>query len=186
MEQVAEPTLSTPELGLIASTRHAPVYKVLIAGDGSVGKSSLVQRHLTGRLIKARVMTVGVDFHTQTVKLGEREVRLSIWDIGGQKRFACLRRSFYRGARAAALVFDVSNADTLHALPMWRDEILKIAPKARILIVGNKVDRPRAVSNLVGKAWATAMGYPYLEASALSGQGVDRVFEGLGWLAATR
>ncbi len=66
---------------------------------------------------------------------------------------------------------------------MWRDEILKVAPQARILIVGNKIDRPRAVSPLVGKAWATALGYPYLEASALTGEGVARVFEGLGWLA---
>jgi Ras-related protein Rab-5C len=161
-----------------------PVYKVLVAGDGSVGKSSLLRRQAEGHFEPSRRMTVGVDFHSQVVMLGERKVKLLLWDISGQQRFLSFRRSFYRGARAAALIFDVSDADTLHNLTVWRDEILKIAPQIRFMVVGNKTDLPRMISPLEGKAWATAMGYPYLETSALTGQGLDRLFEGLGWLAA--
>ncbi|NDJ54892.1 MAG: GTP-binding protein [Chloroflexi bacterium] len=162
-----------------------PTYKVLLAGNGSVGKSSLLNRIMTGEFERARNLTVGVDLYTQVVDLNGRAVKLSIWDIAGQQRFAFFRRSFYRGARAAALVFDVSDADTLHSLTLWRDEVYSIAPKAKVLIVGNKVDLPRQVSYWEAKAWATALGFPYLETSAVTGQNVERVFEGLGWLSSS-
>jgi small GTP-binding protein len=162
-----------------------PVYKVVLVGDGSVGKSSLIRRHATGSFEESRVMTIGVDFHTQIVNLGmERRVKLTIWDIAGQERFAFFRRNFYRGARAAALIFDVCNPETLHDLALWRDEVLKAAPGARMMVVGNKIDKARIVMPLEARAWCRAMGLPYIETSALTGEGVERLFEGLGWLAA--
>lgn len=182
-----KPTISAPARPVTLSrTARLKTFKVLMAGDGSVGKSTLLYRRILGQFEPSRQMTVGLDIHTQVVKLNEHQVKLAIWDIGGQDRFSFLRRSFYRGAQAAALVFDVSDGDTLHTLTLWRDEILKIAPTARILIVGNKIDLPkRQVSLLEAKGWATALGYPYIETSAKTGAGVDRLFEGLGWLAST-
>ncbi len=182
-----KPTIPVPARSVVLPRAvRMKTYKVLMAGDGSVGKSTLLYRHVLGHFEPSRQMTVGLDIHTQVVKLADQQVKLAIWDIGGQDRFSFLRRSFYRGAQAAALIFDVTDGDTLHTLTLWRDEILKIAPTTRILIVGNKVDLPkRQVSLLEAKGWATALGYPYIETSAKSGAGVDRLFEGLGWLAST-
>lgn len=167
-----------------AARTHVEVYKALLAGDGSVGKTSLMRHHVTGKFDSGRQMTIGVDFYTPVVRIQKRTIKLAVWDIGGQKRFAFLRRNFYGGATAAALVFDVSKPHTMDSLTLWRDEILEIAPDARIIVIGNKIDLPRAISPLGGKAWSRAMGYPYLETSAKSGEGIRLMIRGLAGLAA--
>ena len=74
-----------------------PHYKVVLVGDGNVGKTSLVRRFCEGKFEESRILTIGVDFQIKTVKLGEREMRLSIWDVAGQERFRTFRDQFYRG-----------------------------------------------------------------------------------------
>ncbi|NDJ36008.1 MAG: GTP-binding protein [Chloroflexi bacterium] len=162
---------------------NVPTYKVIVAGDGSVGKTSLLRRQTAGRFTASRVMTIGVEFHVDTIRVGRHTIKLSIWDIGGQKRFAGFRRMFYRGAVAGALVFDVTDRDTFIALPHWREEVLSIAPYARLMVVGNKIDMPREIEYDEARAWSLAMRCPYVEVSAMTGHAVDRIFEGLGWLA---
>ncbi len=81
-----------------------PVLKVIIAGDGEVGKTSLVRRYCEGKFEATRVATIGVDFQTQTVDLPTGTIKLSIWDMAGQDRFQVIRAGFYRGSRSAALI----------------------------------------------------------------------------------
>ena len=78
-----------------------PLLKVVIAGDGTVGKTSLVRRYCEGKFQSARIATIGVDFYTQRVALSSGVVKLSIWDMAGQERFGVVRTGFYRGSRAA-------------------------------------------------------------------------------------
>jgi Ras-related protein Rab-5C len=169
-----------------ANAENLPVLKVVVAGDGAVGKTSLIRRYATGKFEQSRVMTIGVDFQTQIVQLGKHRIKLSIWDIAGQERFGSFRGSFYRGARSVGLVYDVTVPETFKRLADWRREILEIAPGVEMLIVGNKIDLPRRVRAAEAKAWATQEGLPYLETSAATGEGVERFFEGLGWLALKR
>ena len=93
-----------------------PLYKVVIAGDENVGKTSLVRQYCEGRFETSRVSTIGVDFQTKIVTLPEGEVKLSIWDMAGQERFEIVRSGFYRGTRATALVYDLGVPDTLEHL----------------------------------------------------------------------
>ena len=102
-------------------------YKICMLGAFAVGKTSLVRRYCEGKFRLARVATIGVDFYTQRVRIPlglseELVVKLSIWDMAGQERFGVVRSGFYRGSRAAALVYDVSSLVSLGNLKRWRDE----------------------------------------------------------------
>ena len=157
--------------------------KVVVAGDGSVGKTSLVRRYCEGKFESSRVMTIGVDFQTKRVTLPEGEVKLSIWDMAGQERFAVMRAGFYRGSRAAALVFDVSNPPSLANLETWRAEILKVMPDQKFVVVGNKIDLPCDEATKNAANFAAQIGAEYVETSAATGDGVPRLFEALAKLA---
>jgi small GTP-binding protein len=153
-----------------------PVLKVVIAGDGNVGKTSLVRRYCEGKFETSRVATIGVDFQTQVVDLPSGSVKLSIWDMAGQERFRVVRSGFYRGSLVAALVFDVSEADSLYHLKDWLQEISQANPNRKFVVVGNKIDLERAEGTETAPKFADLIGAPYLETSALTGDGVSEFF----------
>ena len=156
-----------------------PVLKVVIAGDGTVGKTSLVRRYCEGKFEMTRVATIGVDFQTKLVELPERTVKLSIWDMAGQDRFQVIRSGFYRGSRAAALVYDVTMPDTFNSLARWRNEILEAVTEQPFVVVGNKIDLERVQAREQAEAFAQSIQASYLETSALSSEGVPALFEAL-------
>jgi small GTP-binding protein len=169
-------------------TAPVPLIKVVIAGDGTVGKTSLVRRYCEGKFRSARVATIGVDFYTQRVRIArelgqEAVVKLSIWDLAGQERFGIVRTGFYRGSRAAALVYDVTSLTSLGNLKRWRDEVHEAVPGLPFVVVGNKVDLERTVAQELARAAARYLGASYLETSALSGEGVEALFQTLATLA---
>jgi small GTP-binding protein len=153
-----------------------PVLKVVVAGDGTVGKTSLVRRFCEGKFEQTRVATIGVDFQTKLVELPERTVKLSIWDMAGQDRFQVIRTGFYRGSRAAALVFDVTAPETFANLERWRQEIIEVVPQQPFVVVGNKTDLQRAVAREQGATFAQGIQAAYVETSALTGEGVPELF----------
>jgi len=161
-----------------------PVLKVVVGGEGTVGKTSLIRRYCQGKFESSRVATIGVDFQTQIVKLPDRTVKLSIWDMAGQDRFQVIRGGFYRGSRASALVYDVAHAETFEQLGKWRKEILEVVHEEPFVVVGNKIDLQRVQSADEARAFASSIGAEYLETSALSGEGVASLFETLARLAA--
>lgn len=163
-----------------------PLYKVVVVGDGTVGKTSLIRRYCEGKFDRSRVATIGVDFYTQRVQLSSQLVKLSIWDMAGQERFEVVRAGFYRGSQTAALVYDVTNPNSLMNLRRWREEVMHSLPDQPFLVVGNKVDLEPAVRRDLAKLFASYIKAPYLEASALTGSGVAALFETLATLAARR
>jgi small GTP-binding protein len=160
-----------------------PLCKVVVAGDGGVGKTSLIRRYCEGRFSASRVATIGVDFYTQRVQLPSGAVKLSIWDMAGQERFHAVRTGFYGGSLAAALVYDVTAVDSLVSLKRWRQEVLQALPGQGLIVVGNKVDLDRAVRPALARAAAAYLGASYLETSALTGEGVGDLFQMLAALA---
>jgi small GTP-binding protein len=158
-----------------------PLFKISIAGDEAVGKTSLIRRYCEGKFELSRVATIGVDFQTKVVDRPDGAVKLSIWDMAGQSRFEVVRTGMYRGSRATALVFDLSNPATLDHLPAWCAEAQANAKSTKILVVGNKLDLASAGG--AGKAFADSIGAAYVETSAQSGEGVAELFEALAVLA---
>jgi small GTP-binding protein len=163
-----------------------PLLKIIVAGDGNVGKTSLVRRYCEGRFDTSRVMTIGVDFQTKVVTLPEATVKLSIWDIAGQERFSVIRTGFYRGSLAAALVYDLSVPETLKNLVTWYFEITKVIKDQKFLVVGNKADLASEATDRVGLQFAKVIHADYVRTSAATGEGVPQMFETLARLAFPR
>lgn len=161
-----------------------PVLKIVIAGDGNVGKTSLIRRYCEGKFEQSRVATIGVDFQTKMIELPQGPVKLSIWDMAGQKRFQVMREGFYRGSLAAALVYDLTEPSSLENLAKWRQEIQRVVSDIPMIVVGNKRDLAPEAPLDSGRQMASEFASPHLVTSALSGQGVEDLFHSLARLAA--
>jgi len=175
---------SATKRGMSQDTQVFPIAKVVVAGDGGAGKTSLIRRYCTGMFEESRVMTIGVDFQVKIVEVDGRSIKLSIWDIAGQERFGSFRDTFYRGAQAVALVYDVTDILSINNLVNWRREIAKVAPKASFCVVGNKIDLHRVVPRAHAENWAGRLNFPYIETSAKTAEGVEDFFLTLARLAA--
>ncbi len=158
-------------------------YKVIVAGDGNVGKTSLIRRYCEGKFEKTRQATLGVDFQTKAVQVGDLSIKLSIWDIAGQDRFVSFRDTFYTGAHAVGLVYDVTSPATFFNLMHWRDEIQSIVPLVPMVVIGNKIDIYNVIPPEEARGWAKSLNMPFLLTSAATGEHVNEFFAGLAFLA---
>jgi len=168
---------------LINDPATQPVYKVVVAGDGNVGKTSLVRRYCEGKFDESRVTTLGVDFQTKLVTLDKTVIKLSIWDVAGQDRFLSFRDTFYRGAHAVALVYDVTSPASFFNLAHWHDEIQSAVPLVPMVVIGNKLDLFAVIPPEEARGWAKSQNMPFLLTSAATGDNVDSFFAGLAYLA---
>ena len=164
---------------------HVPVYKVVIAGDENVGKTSLVRQYCEGRFETSRISTIGVDFQTKVVALPAGEVKLSIWDMAGQERFEIVRTGFYRGTRATALIYDLGVPKTLENLQRWHEETRSNSTCQKYLVVGNKADIVTGRNTYVAELFARLIGAEHIITSAATAEGVETLFFKLAELANT-
>ena len=152
------------------------IVKVVMAGDGGVGKTTLLESYRGGDLSKV-TMTIGVNL--MSVKVDER-FTLQIWDLSGQEQYRFLVDVFFRGAKLAILVFDLTRPQTLFNLVKWA-EILREGAGDKILtiVVGNKKDLEKRVKDEVIKETLKQLKLPiikYFETSAVRNEGVEDLF----------
>jgi small GTP-binding protein len=130
-------------LEAIPSHHQDNVLKIVVAGDGGVGKTSLIRRYVTGSFDPSEHMTIGCDFYTKTIETqtGDR-YKFQIWDVGGQEQFRVLLPLWSRGLRGAILAFDVGSLESYLHLDEWLEVMLDggVPRRFPILIVGNKRD----------------------------------------------
>ncbi len=153
------------------------IVKVVMAGDGGVGKTSLLEAYKGGNLSKV-TMTIGVNL--MSIKVDER-FSLQIWDLSGQEQYRFLIDVFFKGAKIAILVFDLSRPQTLYNLPKWA-KILKegAGPRIPTIVIGNKKDLSINIPKDEIDKTIRELGLPilkYFETSALNNEGVLEVFE---------
>lgn len=155
--------------------------KVILAGDGAVGKSSLLRRYVFDEFSEEHKMTIGMDSYTTLTRVpGLGPVKIHTWDLAGQPQWSAVRESFYLGSHAMALVFDASQPETIKHLPDWVSECRSKAPNIPVLVVASKIDLPpRVPVNKIVK-WASDNGYDYVETSSKNDYNVEAMFERLG------
>ncbi len=147
--------------------------KVIVGGEGNVGKTSLIRQYAKGKFSEARNITLGIDITTQEFEVAGEAIRLAIWDIEGQ---AGNRPNFYVGAQAIMLVYDVTVPESLQALTEWLRRSRKYAPHAPIIIVGNKIDLGLAFPPLWGRLFARYAGARHGFVSARTSENVHQAF----------
>ena len=160
------------------------VLKVVLLGDGGVGKSSLMNVFVHKKFDPQSYHTIGVEFLTKEIKI-EREIfTLQIWDTAGQERFKSLRTPFYRGSDCCMLTFGVDDDRSFKNLTHWHEEFVYYADISNagsfpFVVIGNKIDVPeskRTVTSEEAKAWCTERNMPYYETSAKDAVNVDNAF----------
>ncbi|WVN85362.1 uncharacterized protein L203_100507 [Cryptococcus depauperatus CBS 7841] len=158
--------------------------KLLLIGNSSVGKSSLLLRFTDDEFLsdEETIATIGVDFKLKCIELDGKKYRLSIWDTAGQERFRTLTASYYRGAQGVILVYDVSSRQSFEELLKWVKEVDTYCDEAiSKVIIGNKVDKEfsRQVSFSEGQEFAQRMDALFVECSAKTSVRVGDAFEEL-------
>ncbi|NXI52377.1 RAB17 protein, partial [Chloroceryle aenea] len=163
----------------LAGFRPTYIYKVVLLGSTSVGKTSLAYRYMKNDF-KELLPTVGCSFFTQTLNLDVATVKLEIWDTAGQEKYQSVCHLYYRGAHAALLIYDITHKETLNRAKLWLRELEKefLPDEIIIALVGNKMDltTEREVTTEEGEQFARTKGLLFMETSAKSSHQVNDIF----------
>jgi len=153
------------------------IFKVIIAGEGGVGKTSIIKRYLFEDNTTP-VMTVGSEFAYQELEINTQKIGLSIWDFGGEERFRDLMPIFCLGAHGALVVFDLSRFSTFLQLEFWMDVIRNSTNGIPIVLVGAKADLVGGPSEDEIRKFCESYGIrAYMPVSARTGENVTELFE---------
>jgi len=116
--------------------------KVVVVGNGAVGKSSMIQRYCKGIFTRDYKKTIGVDFLEKQLSLEDgNEMRLMLWDTAGQEEFDAITKAYYRGAQACVLTFSTTDRDSFEAIEKWKQKIEEeVGCEIPVVLVQNKID----------------------------------------------
>lgn len=159
-------------------------YKIVMLGDGAVGKTAMTTRFTQNFFEADYKRTIGSDFAIKRLTLPDlkAQVTLQVWDLAGQPRFESVRQGFYRGARGGLLLYDVTRRRTFLNVDDWRNEAFKnLEREIPLILVANKVDLAdsRVVTTEDGEVYAKENGFLYVESSALTGENVEEAYASL-------
>ncbi|XP_048203519.1 ras-related protein Rab-23 [Perognathus longimembris pacificus] len=114
--------------------------KLVVVGNGAVGKSSMIQRYCKGVFTKDYKKTIGVDFLERQIQVNDEDVRLMLWDTAGQEEFDAITKAYYRGAQACVLVFSTVDRESFEAVSSWREKVVAEVGDIPTVLVQNKID----------------------------------------------
>lgn len=158
--------------------------KVVLLGDGGVGKSSLIQRFVTNKFDPSLFHTIGVEFLNKDLEVDGERYTLQIWDTAGQERFKSLRTPFYRGSDCCLLTYAIDDPQSFQNIAMWKKEFLYYADVKEpenfpFVVLGNKSDLVADRKVILDEAtmWCEQNGkLPHFETSAKDAVNVDLAF----------
>jgi small GTP-binding protein len=160
------------------SAKEQYKFKITLFGPGGVGKTSLLLRYIKDYFSDDLKKTIGSNFLIKDVNIDGKNVRLLLWDIGGQPQFHKLRTIYFKGSNGALGVFDLSSSQTLLKIPGWISSIKKTVKRTiPMVLLGNKLDLERDVDLEEAEDTAKRLSCEYLETSAKTGENVEQAFE---------
>ena len=155
------------------------VYKVLICGEGGVGKTTLLHRYIERKFIISTQMTIGVEFFIKELEVDGKKILLQIWDFGGQPRFRFLLNNYARGAKGALFLFDLTRPMSLEKIEEWL-EISRVEDQTiPILLIGSKLDLQDSMSitlSYIEEIQEKYNLFEFLKVSSKTGENVDLAF----------
>jgi len=158
-------------------------FTIIIFGDANCGKTSLVQRFLTNSFKEDSRLSIGVDFEVKTINVGNKNVKLQIWDFGMERKL--MHSTYARSAKGGIFMYDITNYFSLAHIDEWLGIIRKekrAEDQFPIIMVGGKADLEdkREVSVKDGMKIAKLKGMDgFIECSSKMGENVEKTFEAL-------
>ena len=153
--------------------------KVVIVGDSGVGKTNIMSKYLKNEFHEDSKATVGVEFGSKQFNIQGHQVKAQIWDTAGQERYKAITSAYYKGAKGAFIVYDISRKNTFDSISRWVSDITATADKKiTLILIGNKSDLEdqRQVTKEQGEEKAKEFGFAFLETSASSGDNLEKAF----------
>lgn len=156
------------------------VLKLLVLGDGGVGKTTLLHRFVKGEFIDTATMTIGVQIHTKELEIDSDAFQLILWDVTGQERFRFMINEFFKGAHGALILFDVTSMKSFVNIEKWMTLLNKYYKEFPVVLVAAKYDLEEF--SMVGDLYATKLKkrlamIDYIKTSAKLGLNIDSPFE---------
>jgi len=162
------------------STYYDYIFKVLLLGDSSVGKTCFLLRYSDDTFVENHISTIGLDYRLKMINLADNKiVKMQIWDTAGQDRFRAITKNYYKGAHGIILMFDVTSNLSFNNIKNWLLQIKEnTSDKIQIVLVGNKIDaiNRRAVSKEEAEKLAREYSLKYFETSAKENTNVQETF----------
>ena len=156
------------------------LFKYIIVGDPSVGKSNLLMKFAHNKFTEEYQTTIGVEFGAKNIQLNNQIYRIQIWDTAGQENFRSITRAYFQKCVCAMVVYDITCRESFDHIKNWLQDIHEQSPKTvLIILIGNKIDLEdkRKISTDEGKDVAAQNGLIFMETSAKTGEGVNEIFE---------
>ena len=156
--------------------------KIVVVGDCAVGKSNILSRYINNKFSKESKTNVGLELSSKTFKIDNKIIKINIWDTAGQERFTSITSAYYKGAKGALIVYDITRGDTFDNIDKWLRELrTKISSCINVIIIGNKSDLYllRKVSTEEAEKKAKSLGLKFYETSALDSKNIHEAFKKL-------
>ena len=156
------------------------LYKMILIGDSGVGKSNILLKYLKNEFQQNTKATVGVEFGTKTVEIDNKKIKVQIWDTAGQERYRSITSAYYKGAKGAFIVYDITRKGSFENIDKWIEDLKSNGDKnVSIMLIGNKSDLAdkREVQTDEGIKKSEESKVAFLETSALNGENVAKAFE---------
>ncbi|XP_061453803.1 ras-related protein Rab-39B-like isoform X1 [Rhineura floridana] len=159
-------------------------FRIIMLGDSTVGKSSLLKRYSEGVFLESMNQTVGVDFYVHFVEIEpDLRIKLQFWDTAGQERFRSVTRSYYRNSAGGVLMFDLTNRASFESIRKWHQEVMDTVKPDHVVfvLVGHKSDleAERKIGQREAEKLASSLEAKYIETSAKSNRNVEEAFQTL-------
>lgn len=154
-------------------------FKIVLLGEGCVGKTSLVLRYVENKFNEKHLTTLQASFLTKKLNISGKRVTLNIWDTAGQERFHALGPIYYRDSNGAILVYDITDEDSFQKVKNWVKELRKmLGNEISLCIAGNKIDleKDRHVTVAEAESYAASVGAKHYHCSAKLNKGVEEMF----------
>lgn len=161
-------------------TEYKYIFKVVILGDASVGKTTLTYRFITGDFLQTLKSSIGTTLYSKLLEYKGDPIKLQIWDFAGEKRFRFLLPGYIEGANGAFLMYDITSSNSFLHLQEWLDVVRQQEGHIPVMLIGSKLDlkKYRTVNKEEGLSVAKQYGlFSFTELSSKSGENVDIAIE---------
>ena len=157
-------------------------FNINFLGDTTVGKTSIIKRHVNKTFDENAIATIGIDNIKDEREFDKKKYSFKIYDTAGQERYKSISLNYIKLGDGFLLVFSVDNRETFDKLDEWVQNIYDSVPVEEkvIFLVGNKIDSPdRVITKEEAEAYAKKKNFTYYETSAKTGEGIEQLFDEL-------
>ena len=157
------------------------LFKILLLGDWSVGKTCFLMRYTENTFNDIHLSTIGIDYKFKSLTLDDgQKLKIQIWDTAGQERYKSITKSYIKGANGIILIYDVTSKKSFEGIQNWVKQLKELPSRICIAIAANKIDKDnRVISTDEGTKFSKEIGYPFFETSAKDGTNIDECFDSL-------